>query len=326
MEELKELRLNTGVLILDRHRVISPIIPQSYREIDNDVLVKGEAYVDGAVYARKLDVDRGPFTVCGALFAKECVTAAADNDTTLDFRKAVACGGKIDLGDKGRKYFGADLNGSTVRLRNAVVAANVFGSEVSLENCIVLGGVFSTKSLRLDNCVVGTFNSPSAAVSGDCYLLCPSVFTVEPLHVGEGARLFNLTLADWGALLKGVPEAEHTGVIEIDPKVDEQKISLKDAQGNMTLWETYSVAGKVLAADLIDLKKLDNHFLLSAGTLGEQLIKQYDYGCDRSGKPIKLTLETIGNLFRDIQSGTIKVRPIDGKVSFEELKKFYSED
>jgi len=116
-----------------------------------------------------------------------------------------------------------------------------------------------------------------------------------------------------------------SGVVEINPAADEQKISLQDKDGNITLWETYSVAGKVLAADVLDLKKLDNHFMLSAGSLGEQLIKQYDMGCDKNGKPIKLTLETLGQFFADIQSGKIKVKPLDAKVSFDELKRFYSE-
>ena len=144
-------------------------------------------------------------------------------------------------------------------------------------------------------------------------------------HAAAGARMFNLTLADWGSLLKGVPENEQSGCIEIDLQADEQKISLKDHEGNVTLWETYSVAGKVLAADMLDLKKLNNHFILSVGTLGEQLIKEYDLGCDKKGKPIKLTLDTIGDFFRNIQSGKIKVKPVDGHVSFDDLKKYYAQ-
>ena len=325
MKNLKELRLGGGVLILDGHRVISPIIPQKYSEMDNDILVKGEAFIDGAVYARQLQVDQGPLTVCGALFAKNSLTVRAANDQKLEFRKAVACGGTIDMCDSGHATFGADVNASIVKLKNAVVAANVFGSEVTLDSCVVLGGVFATKSLQITNCVVGTFNAPSVAMAGPNYILYPSVFSVEPIHAGEGARMFNLTLADWGSLLKGLPENEQSGYIEIDLQADEQKISLKDYEGNVTLWETYSVAGKVLAADMLDLKKLNNHFILSVGTLGEQLIKDYDLGCDKKGKPIKLTLDTIGDFFRNIQSGKIKVKPVDGHVSFDDLKKYYAQ-
>lgn len=325
MDNLKELRVNSGVLILDKHRVMSPIIPQGYKDMDNDVLVKGEAYIDGAVYARQFGVEQGPLTVCGALFAKNSLNSRASNNHTLSFKKAVASGGKIELCDAGTKYFGADVNGGVIKLKNAVVAANLFASEIVLEECVVLGGVFATKVLQMDNCVVGTFNAPSAAISGFNYILYPSVFTVEPMHVAEGAKLFNLTLADWGALIKGVPENPMSGIVEIDLCVDGQKISLQDKEGNITLWETYSVAGKVLAADMLDLKKLDNHFMLSIGSLGEQLIKQYDFGCDKNGKPIKLNIETIGQFFRDIQSGKISPKALDAKVSFDELKKFYAE-
>lgn len=325
MEELKELRLNSGVLILDHHRVISPIIPQSYKEMDNDILVKGEAFVDGAVYTRQLTVEKGPITVCGALFSKNGITANAGDGSSMTFKKAVAGGGKIELCNSGRKYFGADVNSGIVKLKNAVVAANVFGSEISLDNCVVLGGVFATKVLQLSNSVVGTFNAPSASIGGDNYILYPSVFTVEPLNVAPGARLFNLTLADWGSLMKGVPEGERTGMVEINPATDEQKVSLKDAEGNVTLWETYSIAGKVLAVDILDLKKLDNHFLLSVGSLNEQLCKTYDFGCDRTGKPIALTLETIGEFFFNVQSGRTTVKKLDGAVSFDELKRFYTE-
>ena len=325
MEELKELRVNSGVLILDKHRVISPIIPQTYKEIDNDIVVKGEAVIDGAVYARQLNVENGPLTICGAVFAKNCISSRAGNDAQIAFRKAVAGGGKIELCDKGRKYFGADVNSGVIKLKNAVVAANVFGSEVSLENCVVLGGVFATKTLHVSSSVVGTFNAPSVLVVGDNYILYPSVFSVEPLNVATDAKLYNLTLADWGSLMKGVPESEMSGMVEIDPKVDEQKVSLKDKDGNITLWETYSIAGKVLAADMLDLKRLDNHFMLSVGSLGEQLFKSYDLGCDRTGKAIELTLETIGEFFFSIQSGKIKVKPLESTVSFEDLKKFYAE-
>ena len=88
---------------------------------------------------------------------------------------------------------------------------------------------------------------------------------------------------------------------------------------------TYSIAGKVLAVDLLDLKKLDNHFLLSVGSLGEQLLKQYDFGCDRNGQPLKVDLESFSAFLADIQSGKISVRSVDGTISFDELKRFYAE-
>ena len=325
MEELNELRLDNGLLVLDGNRVKSAIIPRSYRDMDNEIAVKGEAMIDGAVYTRRLTIENGPLTVCGALFAKSGIFCRSANDKRIVFKKSVVGGDLMEMFDAGRKLFGADVNAGIVKLRNAIVAASVFGAEIHLENCVVLGGVFATKQLKISNCVFGTFNAPSATIAGDNYMLCPSVFSVEPLHVQEGTRLFNITLADWGALLKGEPEAPLSGMVQLNFASDEQKISLKDAEGNTSLWETYSIAGKVLATDLLDLGKLDNHFILSVGSMCEQLIRQYDLGRDKDGKPIPLTLETIGEFFLSIQSGRTTVKPIDGTISFEDLKRFYAD-
>ena len=322
MNELKELRIDSGILILDGHRVLAPIIPRTYKDIDNDVLVKGEAYIDGAVYARKFEIEKGPVTVCGALYAKTNLSANPGNDQTMFFKKAVAAAGRIELYDAGRKHFGADINAQAVTLKNAVVAANIFAPEIKLENCVVLGGVFANKTLKITNSVVGTFNSPFAEISGNVYMLYPSVFSVEPLSVAKDARLFNLTLADWGALMLGSEESATSGVIELNPETDVQTATLSDN----TLWQTYSVAGKVLTADLLDLRKLKNHFIISVGSLSEQLIKSYELGTNAEGKAVKLDIETIGQFFMDILFGKITVRPLDGKLSFEELKKHYTED
>lgn len=321
MNELKELRIDSGVLILDGHRVLAPIIPRSYKDIDNDVLIKGEGYVDGAVYARKFEIEKGPITVCGALYAKVNLSANPQNTQKMFFKKAVAAGGRIELYDAGRKHFGADINAQVVTLKNAVVAANIFAPEIRLENCVVLGGVFASKSLKITNSVIGTFNSPSAEIAGNVYMLYPSVFSVEPLVVGKDAKLYNLTLADWGALMLGKEESLLSGMIEVNPETDVQSTTLSDN----TLWQTYSVAGKVLTADLLDLRKLKNHFILSVGALSEQLVKDYDLGVKSDGNPVKLDIETIGQFFMDILSGAIKVKPLDGTVSFEELKERYAE-
>ena len=321
MDELKELRIDSGVLILDGHRVLAPIIPRSYKDIDNDVLVKGEGYIDGAVYARKFEVKKGPLTICGALYVKANLSANPQNDQKMFFHKAVAAAGRIELYDAGRKHFGADINAQVVTLKNAVVAANIFAPEIKLENCVVLGGVFASKSLKIANSVIGTFNSPSAEIAGSVYMLYPSVFSVEPLVVGKDAKLFNLTLADWGNLMLGKKESPLSGSIEVNPETDVQVTTLSDN----TLWQTYSVAGKVLTADLLDLRKLKNHFILSAGSLSEQLVKSYDLGTDNEGETVKLDIETIGQFFMDILDGKIKVRPMDGTISFKELKEHYAE-
>ena len=321
MKELKEIRIDSGVLVLDGHRVFSPIIPRSYKDIDNDILIKGEAYIDGAVYSRKFDVEKGPVTVCGAVYTHVTLNSNPQNTETLFFHKSVAAGGRIELYDSGRKYFGADVNGKNITLKNAVVAANIFASEITLENSVVLGGVFAGKSLKIKNSVIGTFNSPFAAISGQVFILYPSVFTIEPLKIEDNTTLTNLTLADWGNLMLGKPEDALSGAIAINPENDFQTATLEDN----TQWRSYSVAGKVLTADLLDLRKLRNHFILSVGALGEQLMKSYELGKTADGKDLALNLETIGDFFMKILSGEIKVKAIDGTISFDELKEHYSE-
>ena len=80
-----------------------------------------------------------------------------------------------------------------------------------------------------------------------------------------------------------------------------------------------------MTADLLDLRKLRNHFILSVGALGEQLMKSYELGKTADGKDLALNLETIGDFFMKILSGEIKVKAIDGTISFDELKEHYSE-
>lgn len=322
MNEMKEIRINdSGVLILDGHRVLSPVIPRSYKDIDNDIVVKGAGHIDGAVYTRKCEIEKGPFTVCGAMFCSVNLHANPQNTENMFFHRAVASNEKIELFDEGVKYFGADINAKGITLKNAVVAANIFATEIVLENCVVLGGVFAGKKLKLTNSVIGTFNAPFAEVYGRIYMLYPSVFTVEPLKVAEGASLVNLTLADWSNLMLGKEEDMFSGSIELNIESDHQVTKLEDN----TLWQSYSVAGKVLTADLLDLRKLKNHFILSVGAMQEQLVKTYELGKNANGEDVELNLTVIGNFFRSILSGEIQVQPMNGDVSFEDLKNHYAD-
>ena len=77
--------------------------------------------------------------------------------------------------------------------------------------------------------------------------------------------------------------------------------------------------GKVLAADLIDTDKFQNHFLLTAAALGSQLLKTYDLGLDSDGKPALLTTERLRSFFFDILHGRIKVKDLDGSFSVEQF-------
>lgn len=81
---------------------------------------------------------------------------------------------------------------------------------------------------------------------------------------------------------------------------------------------SYTVVGKVLAADLLDTDKFQNHFLLTAASLGTQLLKTYDLETD-NGKSIPLTVENIRNFFFQILTGKIQVRDMDGKFDISQI-------
>ena len=324
MIELKELRLNENRLILKENIVTTPVLPKGYREIDRDVSVQGETIVEGALYARTLEVANGPLTVKGAVFTHTELHVNSDAGGRIEFCKSVGSAGVIVCqSSKSRVIFGADINAKRVTLRNCFVAANVFADEVVLENCVVLGGVFAVKSISLTNVVVGTFNSPSVKVARTVNLLLPTAFSVEPLSLIPGTVIRSLALADLGALMRGMPEKERTGAITIDPDRETQRTVLADEAGNTSVLRSYSVAGRVLAADLIEIDKLQNHFLLAAGSLGSQVLRVYDIGVDAQGRAVVLTPDTISEFFFRILDGRVNPRVMDATFSIDEVVKVF---
>ena len=315
MTELTELRFHENRIILEDNLVKSPILPRGVAELERDVTVNGNSHVNGALYARRLEVRQGPFRVSGAVFTQTELHVNSDTTGAIVFERSVGSADAIishapacDL------QFLADVNAKQVRLRNAYVAACIFADEVVLDNCVVIGGVFASRSLELNNCVVGTFNSPTVRVSGSLFLLLPSAFSVEAIAALPGTQCFNLTLADLGALMRGAPESRQSGKIAIDLLKDEQRTVLSEGTAQQVI-RTYSVAGKVLAADLLDLDKLQNHFLLSAASLSSQLLKSYDLGADLDGKPVPLTPGRIAAFLFDILHGKIGIRTLDATFS-----------
>jgi len=320
MKTLNEITLDDSRLVLKDNLVRSSVLPRSSKEMARDIEVQGETEVLGALYARSLEIRGGPFTVDGSVFTQDEIHVAPDADQTIHFKKVVASTGTISAqSTKCRCLFGADVNAKKITLRNCIVAACAFAEEIDLQDCIVLGGVFATKSLALDNCVVGTFNSPSVLLKRDIYLLLPSAFSVESITTLPAAKLYNLTLADLGGLMRGVGERPNTGKITLDPVVDEQKTTLTDEAGNHNILRTYSVAGKVLAADLSQMDKLQNHFLMTAGSLGAQLLKTYNLGPGKDGNPVELTLANIAAFFFDILAGRIQITPLSGTFSLTDF-------
>ena len=136
--------------------------------------------------------------------------------------------------------------------------------------------------------------------------------------VATATKLYNLSLADLGSLYKGLPQSPNSGRIEMNTETDEVKSTLASEEIVNTL-RSYTVIGKVLAADLMDTDKFQNHFLLTAASLGAQLLKTYNIGIDKDGNSATLTFEKIRNFFFDILNGKIEVQELDGKFDISQI-------
>lgn len=322
MAQLKEIYVTDTNLRLDKNVVKGGVLPNKIAELSRSVTVVGESVVEGPLYASKLSVEGGPLEVTGAVFTQHELYIASNVETDVTFRKAVGSASSVvTRAQKGKVTFCSDINAKEVTLTNAFVAGSIYGDDITLDNCVVIGGVFATQSLIIKDSIVGTFITPFVEqLDGNVSLLLPSVFSVEDVRYTPTARLFSLSLADLGALYRHKPEAAESGRIEINLTSDDLRTSLVDGEQQRTL-HSYSVVGKVLAADLIDTDKFQNHFLLSAAALGSQLLKTYDLGIDADGKPATLTMERIRDFFFDILHGKVKVKDIDGSFNIEQFAK-----
>ena len=271
MKELKEIRFNESNIQLQDHLVKGSILPEKASELNRCITIQGNTIIEGPVYAHKLEIQNGDLEIQGAVFTQLELYINSDAQGAICFKKSV---------------------GSA----NAVVSR---------------AGVFATQQIDLKNCVVGTFNTPSVRVEGVNFLLLPSAFSIEKMVVTADAQLYNLCLADLGALYKRLPQAENSGKIVMNLETDEVKSVLANEELQKTL-RSYTVIGKVLAADLIDTDKFQTHFLLTAASLNTQLLKTYDLGIDKDGNPATLSLEKISAFFFDILNGKISIQTIDG--------------
>ena len=208
-------------------------------------------------------------------------------------------------------------------MKNCIVCGSIYATEIQLENCVVLGGVFSSKTLSISTSMIGTFNSPEVNASGINYLLYPTAFSVEPMSFLPGTEFWNLSLADLGSLYKGEEEKPNTGKIKIDFENDTQRTVLTDDNGTQTLINSYSVASRVLVSDLIDMEKMENHFLIISASLGSQILKTYSLTKSNGEKGPELNVKDISEFFFNVLTGKISVKEIDGKVKFDDLKKSF---
>lgn len=319
MSNLKELYITDTNLRLDKNIVKGGILPNKFSELSRTINVVGETVVEGPVYASKLTIEGAPLEIKGAVFTQHEIYVNSDVAGDVTFSKAVGTASSIvSRASKCNLTFCSDVNAKSVALNNAFISGSVYGDEIILENCVVIGGVFATQSLTLKDCIVGTFLSPFVEIEGNVSLLLPSVFSIKRINFSNTSHLYSLALADLGSLYRRQEEAVESGRIEINMATDDLKTTLTDGEQQRTL-HSYSVIGKVLAADLIDTDKFQNHFLLTAAALGPQMLKTYDLGVDAVGQPSLLTIDRIRAFFFDVLQGKIKVKDIDGTFSIDKF-------
>jgi cytoskeletal protein CcmA (bactofilin family) len=319
MKELKELRFNESNIQLKDNLVKGSILPEKVAELNRTITVQGDTVIEGPVYTYKLEIQNGDLEIRGAVFTQIELHVASDASGNIAFKKSVGSANSIvSRASKCKTVFYSDINAKSITLYNAFVAGSIYADEIILENSVVIGGVFATQSIDLTNSVVGTFNSPSVRIAQTVSILLPSAFSIEKISVAPNTKLYNLSLADLGALYKGLPQAVNSGKIEINTEADEVKTSLSNDEVQKTL-HSYTVIGKVLAADMIDTDSFQNHFLLTAAALGSQLLKTYDLGVNAKGEPATLSFDKIRDFFFDILYGKIEIQTMDGKFNISHI-------
>jgi len=319
MKELRELRFNENNIQLKDNLVKGSILPEKIDELERTITIQGNTIIEGPVYAHKLEIQQGDSEIKGSVFTHLELYVNSDAQGNILFRKSVGSANSIvSRAQNCSITFYSDINSKSVTLYNSFVAGSVYADDIILENCVVIGGVFATQKIDITNSIVGTFNTPAIKAAQMVYLLLPSAFSIEKMVTIPGTKFYNLSLADLGSLYRGMPQATNSGKIEMNLETDEVKSVLTNEETQKTI-RSYTVVGKVLAADLLDIDKFQNHFLLTAASLGSQLLKVYDIGLNAAGEPATLTMDKIKQFFFDILSGKIQIQNIDGKFDISQI-------
>jgi len=319
MKEYQELRFNETNVQLKDNLVKGSILPEKIAELNRTITIQANSVIEGAVYAHKLEIQQGDSEIQGAVFTQLEMYINSEAKGKISFKKSVGSANSIvSRALNCNLLFYSDINAKSVTLYNAFVAGSIYADEIILQNCVVIGGVFATQNIDITNSIVGTFNSPSVKVAQQVWLLLPSAFSIEKIISIPGTKFYNLSLADLGSLFKGCAQSEKSGRIEMDLNTDEVKTTLTNEETQKTV-RSYTVIGKVLAADLIDIDKFQNHFLLTAASLGSQLLKNYDLGVNDKGESVILTFEKIRDFFFNILHGKIAVQDIIGKFDISDI-------
>jgi hypothetical protein len=319
MKEYKELRFNETNIQLKDNLVKGSILPEKISELNRTITIQENAIIEGPVYAHKLEIQNGDAEIHGAVFTHLELYVNSEAKGNIIFKKSVGSANTvISRANNCTLSFYSDINAKKVSLCNAYVAGSIYADEVALDNCVVIGGVFATQSVDLNNSIVGTFNTPSISASGTIYLLLPSAFSIEKINSISSTKFYNLSLADLGSAFKGLQQDQTSGKIEINLEHDEIKTVLTDDEVQKSL-RSYTVIGKVLAADLLDTDKFQNHFLLTAASLGTQLLKTYDLGTNQNGEVAELTSQKIREFFFEILNGKIEIQIMSGDFDISQI-------
>lgn len=319
MKQLTEIRVNGNHLSLDGNMVKGGILPEKIAELSRTVQIQKDTVVDGPIYASKITIEGGETEVTGAVFAQNEIYVNTSAKGKIIFRKAVASAkGVASRAGNAEVTFCSDINAKEVALTNVFVAGSIYADDVVLDNCVVIGGVFATNSIDMKDTIIGTFNAPAVNADGTIQFLLPTGFSQEPMTFSPNARFYNLSLADLGGLFKGNEQAPDSGKIPINIAADDIKTTLSDENSRKAL-HTYTVVGKVLAADMLNVDKFQNHFLLTAAALGPQLLRSYDLGPGKDGNISQLTPENIREFFFKVLRGQIEIQNLSGSFSMGEL-------
>ncbi len=316
---LTDIQFGLENVVLESNKVQSSILPQNVSELDRDIHIKGDTVIEGAVYGHKIKIENGDVEIKGAAFAQLEIYINSGAKGSIKFEKSIGAVDSVVSHARDCKVMMlSDVNAREVRLTNAFVGGCIFADEISLVNCVVIGGVFANKELSIHSSIVGTFNAPMVSMEGNNALLLPSAFSLEPINYNPSTTLFNLALADLGALYKGTAPAVNSGMIKMSLETDEVKTTLTSDNRQLSV-RNYTVIGKVLAADMIDWEKMQNHFLLTAASLNTKLLSIYDLGIDSKGNKAVLSPERIYDFFMDLMLGKISVSEIDGTFSLNTI-------
>lgn len=121
----------------------------------------------------------------------------------------------------------------------------------------------------------------------------------------------------YNKIFQNLDEELEKRVVALDKNVFE--IS-KHVQGEQLHSETSKKVTQFLIG-VNEMEKMENHFLIISASLGSQILRTYSLTKSNGEKGPELNVKDIAEFLFNVLTGKIQVREIDGKVSFDELKK-----